>query len=203
MKALTAFKRPPVEMTIMLAACISLLLVGSIAVPAFLSAGYLLQQMQIASFLGVVAIGALAVIMIGHIDLSVPWTMTASAIAATTVAAFDDKLPGAAVLSLPAGLIVGALIGLFNGFGVAVLRVRSMSWTLGVSVVVLGLCVLVSGGFARRGVASDLIRGLSVGSTFGVPHPALLWLTGLALFAFFLKSTVFGQALIAFGHGER
>jgi len=123
--------------------------------PAFLSAGYLLQQMQIASFLGVVAIGALAVIMIGHIDLSVPWTMTASAIAATTVAGVRRQAARRCCPVAAGRLIVGALIGLFNGFGVAVLRVPSMIWTLGVNVVVLGLCVLVTGGFAPRGVASD------------------------------------------------
>ena len=42
---------------------------------------------------------------------------------------------------------LGALLGAINGFGVAVLRVPSMIWTLGVNVVVLGCCVLVTGGF--------------------------------------------------------
>ena len=46
---------------------------------------YLLQQLQIGSFLGIVAAGMMMVILLGHIDLSVPWTLTAAAMMATTV----------------------------------------------------------------------------------------------------------------------
>jgi len=34
----------------------------------------LLQQLVVASFLGVVASGAMVVILLGHIDLSIPWS---------------------------------------------------------------------------------------------------------------------------------
>ena len=50
-----------------------------------LSPNYLLQQLQIGAFLGIVAAGMMMVILLGHIDLSVPWTMTAAAMMATTV----------------------------------------------------------------------------------------------------------------------
>jgi ribose transport system permease protein len=46
---------------------------------AFLSPTYLLQQLQVGSFLGIVAAGMMLVILLGHIDLSVPWTLTAAA----------------------------------------------------------------------------------------------------------------------------
>ena len=59
------------------AACmVALLLVGSLYSRNFLSAEYLLLQLQIASFLGIVATGAMLVILLGGIDLSVPWTVT-------------------------------------------------------------------------------------------------------------------------------
>ena len=50
-----------------------------------LSPDYLLQQLQIGAFLGIVAAGMMMVILLGHIDLSVPWTLTAAAMMATTV----------------------------------------------------------------------------------------------------------------------
>ena len=53
-----------------------LLLVGSLYSSNFLSADYLLQQLQIASFLGIIATGAMLVILLGRIDLSVPWLVT-------------------------------------------------------------------------------------------------------------------------------
>lgn len=59
------------------AACtLVLLLVGSLYSSNFLSADYLLLQLQIASFLGVIATGAMLVILLGGIDLSVPWLVT-------------------------------------------------------------------------------------------------------------------------------
>ena len=44
-----------------------------------LSPGYLLQQLQSGSFLGISAAGMMMVILLGHIDLSIPWTLTAAA----------------------------------------------------------------------------------------------------------------------------
>ena len=56
----------------------------------------------------------MVVILLGHIDLSVPWTLTAGAMMATAVGG-----PAA----IPVGLGVGFLVGLVNGLGVAYLRV--------------------------------------------------------------------------------
>jgi hypothetical protein len=57
-------------------ACIVLvLLVGSLYSSSFLSPQYLLQQLKVASFLGVIATGAMIVILLGQIDLSVPWVV--------------------------------------------------------------------------------------------------------------------------------
>ena len=42
---------------------------------SFLSPEYLLQQLKVASFLGVIATGMMIVILLGQIDLSVPWVV--------------------------------------------------------------------------------------------------------------------------------
>ena len=39
---------------------------------AFLNPGYLLQQLQVGAFLGIVAAGMMLVILLGHIDLRCP-----------------------------------------------------------------------------------------------------------------------------------
>ncbi|MEM6763107.1 MAG: ABC transporter permease, partial [Pseudomonadota bacterium] len=59
--------------------------VGSYFFPQVLTAGYLTQQLQIAAFLGVLATGATIVILLGHIDLSVPWVLTGAAILSTAL----------------------------------------------------------------------------------------------------------------------
>jgi len=49
-----------------------LLFLGSLYTREFLSPAYLLQQLKVASFLGVIATGMMVVILLGQIDLSVP-----------------------------------------------------------------------------------------------------------------------------------
>ena len=69
-------------------ACILLLLVfGSFYSSSFLSPDYLLQQLKVASFLGVIATGMMLVILLGQIDLSVPWAVAVGGMMACAAAA--------------------------------------------------------------------------------------------------------------------
>ena len=61
----------------------SLLLVGSLYSRSFLSPEYLLQQLKVASFLGVIATGTMMVILLGQIDLSVPWAVAVGGMMST------------------------------------------------------------------------------------------------------------------------
>ena len=54
--------------------CILVILaIGAAINRNFVSPDYLLLQLEVASFLGIVAAGAMLVILLGHIDLSIPW----------------------------------------------------------------------------------------------------------------------------------
>ena len=68
-----------------------ILLASSLVFPQVLTAKYLLQQLQIASFFGVLAAGSMMVILLGHIDLSIPWTMSVAAIIATAFAGLTGE----------------------------------------------------------------------------------------------------------------
>lgn len=108
--------------------CIILLLLGgSLYSSNFLSPDYLLQQLKVASFLGVIATGMMAVILLGQIDLSVPWVVTTGAMMACAATAYGTT---GAVLAIPFGILCGAAIGLVNGIAVAYLRIPSMIITL-------------------------------------------------------------------------
>ena len=109
-----------------------------------LSPAYLLQQLQIGSFLGIVAAGMMIVILIAQIDLSVPWILAAAAMMATSIGG---------PLAIPVGLGIGLVVGLVNGIGVAYLRVPSMIFTLGVNAVMRGLMVAHTGGYAPQTAA--------------------------------------------------
>ena len=71
-----------------------LLLIGSLYSRNFLSPDYLLQQLKVASFLGVIATGMMLVILLGQIDLSVPWVVSAGAMMACAAAAYGPRRRG-------------------------------------------------------------------------------------------------------------
>lgn len=189
---------PPVLMAF---ACIVVLLfIGSFFSRNFLSPGYLLQQLQVASFLGVIAAGAMVVILLGHIDLSVPWTLTVGAMAATAVAA---KLPFGDAAAIIAAILVGTLVGLVNGIGAAVLRVPSMIFTLGVNAVLNGIVILYTGGFAPRNAATRFMNWIAVGRpVFDIPNAVFVWIAISLIVAFILRRTPLGRYIYAAGNSE-
>ena len=180
---------------------ILLLLAGSIYSPNFLSPDYLLQQLKVASFLGVIATGMMAVILLGQIDLSVPWVVTTGAMMACAATAYGTT---GSVLAIPFGIFCGAAIGLVNGLAVAYLRIPSMIITLATNAVAQGLMVVYTGGFSPQDSATPAMRFLATGYTIpGLPNGVLVWLcVGLAA-VFMLTRTTFGRSLYAIGHRER
>ena len=182
--------------------CIILLLViGSIYSSNFLSPDYLLQQLKVASFLGIVAAGMMLVVLLGQIDLSVPWVMTMGAMMACAMAGYGVT---GHVLAIPFGVLCGALFGLVNGLGVAYLRIPSMIVTLATNVVAQGLMVLYTGGYSPQDSAPEAVRWLATGSIIpGVPNAILVWAAVSALMIFLFARTTFGRAVYGIGNSER
>jgi ribose transport system permease protein len=183
-------------------ACIVVLLfLGSLYSRNFLSPEYLLQQLKVASFLGVIATGMMLVVLLGQIDLSVPWTITAGAMMACAAAAYG---PVGTALAIPFGILCGVLIGLVNGIGVAYLRIPSMIITLATNAVVQGLMVVYTGGSSPQDTATPAMRYVATGSILpGVPNAVIVWaLVGVAM-VFLLTRTGFGRTIYGIGNRER
>ncbi|GLH79983.1 ABC transporter permease [Bradyrhizobium sp. SSBR45G] len=178
-----------------------LLLVGSLYSRSFLSPDYLLQQLKVASFLGVIATGMMLVILLGQIDLSVPWVVTTGAMMACAAAAHGTT---GAVVAIPFGILCGAAIGLLNGIGVAYLRIPSMIITLATNAVAQGLMVAYTGGFSPQDSASKAMRYLATGNAVpGLPNAVLVWAIIGAVAVWLLSRTTFGRAIYAIGNRER
>ncbi len=160
---------------------------------ALLSPTYLVLQLKVAAFLGIVAAGMMIVVLLGHIDLSVPWTMAASAMLAT---AYGGPM------AIPLGLAVGLAIGVANGIGVAYLRVPSMIFTLGMNVVLRGLMVMLTGGFSPSSIPTPAMMWLAKGSVMGVPNPVILWAAIGAAVAYLLRRMPLGRYIYAIGNRE-
>ena len=183
------------------ACIIALLVVGSLYSSSFLSPEYLLQQLKVASFLGVISTGMMLVILLGQIDLSVPWTVTTGAMMASAAAAMG---PTGVILAIPFGIVCGMTIGLVNGIGVAYLRIPSMIVTLATNAVAQGLMVAYTGGFSPQDSASGAMRYLATGAFIpGVPNSVIVWAIVGGVTVFVLTRTTFGRSVYAIGNRER
>lgn len=198
--------RPPLHMRINLpiviafACIILLLLIGSLYSKSFLSPEYLLQQLKVASFLGVIATGMMLIILLGQIDLSVPWVLTTGAMMASAATAYG---PLGEALAVPFGIACGVAMGLVSGAGVAYLRIPAMIVTLAINVIAQGLMVAYTGGFSPADTASDAMRYLATGNLIlGVPNAILVWAAIGTLAVFALNRTTFGRAVYAIGNRE-
>jgi ribose transport system permease protein len=182
-------------------ACIVLLLfLGSLYSTSFLSPEYLLQQLKVASFLGVIATGMMIVVLLGQIDLSVPWVVAVGGMMAAAATAYG---PIGEAFAIPFGVLCGVALGLVNGFGVAYLRIPSMIVTLAVNAVAQGLMVVHTGGFSPQDSASGAMRFLATGTLFGIPNSLVVWAVIGAAAVFLLSRTAFGRSVYAIGNRER
>jgi ribose transport system permease protein len=182
--------------------CIVLvLLVGSIYSSNFLSPQYLLQQLKVASFLGVIATGAMIVILLGQIDLSVPWVVAVGGMMATAATGWGTL---GEAMAIPVGIACGIALGLVNGAGVAFLRIPSMVVTLAMNAVAQGLMVVHTGGFSPQDSSSRAMRIIATGDTvLGIPNAVLVWAAIGVAAVFLLTRTTFGRTVYAIGNRER
>ena len=178
-----------------------LLLVGSLYSTSFLSPAYLLQQLQVGAFLAMIATGMMIVILLGQIDLSVPWAVTVGGMMSTAAAGHG---PIGVAMAVPFGVLCGLLLGLCNGIGVAYLRVPSMIFTLGINAVAQGLMILRTGGSAPQDMATPAMRTLATGHLVpGVPNAVWIWIIVGVGTVFLLNRTTFGRAVYGIGNKEQ
>jgi ribose transport system permease protein len=196
-----AFKRVDPAVATAFGCIVVLLLLGSLYSTEFLSPDYLLQQLKVASFLGVIATGMMLVILLGQIDLSVPWVVAVGGMMSCAATAYG---PVGEALAIPFGILCGMLLGIANGIGVAYLRIPSMIVTLAINAVAQGLMVVYTGGFSPQDSSSEAMRYIATGDTIlGIPNALLVWLAIAAATVFLLTRTTFGRAVYAIGNRER
>ncbi len=168
--------------------------------PNFASPTFLTQQLRIASFLGIIAAGQMAVILTGNIDLSIPWTLNLSAVIATSVmAGQDDRL----LSGIGVALAVGLIVGLVNGIGVAYLRIPSMVLTLGVNAVLKGVTVVYTGSAPQFQQTPELLSKAATDVVFGfLPIAVIIWGLVSLLHYLVLSRSGLGRKTYAVGNNE-
>ena len=147
----------------------------------------------VAAPLGMIAAGQTLVMLTGGVDLSVAFTATAAAFAASWQGA-NGQVEG-----IVAGLAVGVGIGLANGIGVGIFRVNPLIMTLGTSSVTFGLLSIYAGRPFEK-VVPDVVSSLGSDRFFDyLPANLILWSAVAAVLILGLRYTGYGRMLYAVG----
>lgn len=180
-----------------------LVALGLQALGTVLIAGYsqpfaIRSLLVLASLLAIASAGQTLVVILGGIDLSVPFVIGFANVVAAA-------LYGQGVSFIVACLVVAALaaaIGAANGFLSASLRVHPLILTLGVGTAVQGAVLLWTAGFPAGSAPEAVTQFVSIGARAWVlPVPWLVPAT-IVLFVVLLVTmarTPFGRRLYALG----
>lgn len=176
--------------------------------PNFLTIDNLTNVARQSVYLLIVALGQFIVIVNGGLDLSVGSIVSLTSVASAIVmAAVYASFPDAQLLSLLAGLGMGALIGIgagiVNGIGVSFLRIPPFMMTLGMASVVFGVTLLISGGVPIYGLPPMLGEWFGFGRLLGFPIAAIVALALVLLIYVLMEWTRFGRQLYASGGNPR
>jgi ribose transport system permease protein len=159
----------------------------------FITWNQLSTTFLVAAPLGMIAAGQTLVMLTGGVDLSVAFTATAAAFAASWQGA-NGQVEG-----IVAGLLVGLGIGLANGVGVGIFRVNPLIMTLGTSSVTFGLLSIYAGRPFEK-VVPDVVSSLGSDRFFDyLPANLILWSVVAAVLILGLRYTGYGRMLYAVG----
>jgi ribose transport system permease protein len=159
----------------------------------FITWNQLSTTFLVAAPLGMIAAGQTLVMLTGGVDLSVAFTATAAAFAASWQGA-NGQVEG-----VVAGLAVGLGIGLANGIGVGIFRVNPLIMTLGTSSVTFGLLSIYAGRPFEK-VVPNVVSTLGSDRFFDyLPANLLLWVAVAAIVILGLRYTGYGRMLYAVG----
>jgi ribose transport system permease protein len=189
----------PVEVAVPYVLVVVALAAGAIAAPGFLSSNHLSSMGQTAAYVGIIAIGQTLVLLLGGIDLSVPYTIN---LAAVLLAGFQaDGI--ASTRNIVTVLAIGLGIGLVNGLGVALLDINPLVMTLGMNSILQGVSLIYTHG-SPIGQAPSSVATISTGWWHDtIPWVDVLWLGLTIAVTLVLAFTTFGRGIYAIGSNRR
>ena len=176
-------------------AVVVLFLISGLISPAMFQVSQILNILQVAAFLGVLATGQTLALLVGGIDLSQAGMVTLINIVSTTVMLGNDANIATAVIAC---IAISAAVGALNGLLVTLLNVTPLIATLAMNSILFGAALVFTGG-APHGDAAPSFDWIGAGSISGVPVSLLCWLALAFVVAWIVRKTVYGRWLYAAG----
>tara|TARA_R110001592_G_scaffold197769_6_gene445814 strand:- start:8537 stop:9952 length:1416 start_codon:yes stop_codon:yes gene_type:complete len=183
---------------------LGLFVIGSLVVDGFFSTANVKSMLVFASFLGLACVGQTMVVLLGGLDLSIPFVIGSANVALMYL--FGLGLPPwFAVLII---IFLGMGIGLISGLLSFRLQGQALIVTLGVGFAVAGGTQILTSIGSRYsgnvfGTVPDWLTNIAAmnGQTFGLDFPPVIviWLAVAILLTIGMRNTSFGRNLYALG----
>lgn len=171
-----------------------LMVVFSILSDTFLTQSNITNILVQSGTNAVIAVGMTYVIISGNIDISVGASLALSSCVGAKVMVMTNNV----LLGVLATLIVGVLLGLFNGTLVAFLGFPPFIVTLSTMWLFRGAAYLFTGGQAVVGLPY-ILTGITLGRTLYIPNIVWLIIIVYLICHFVLQNTTAGRKVCAVG----
>lgn len=172
---------------------LALMVLVGLANPRFVAERNLLNIFQGNAYIAVAALGVSMVIMAGHIDIS-----TGSLVGVLATVSGTLAVNGAPIwLSWLLPVLLGMLVGAFNGFLVGYLRIPAIVVTLGMLSILKGGLIIATNGAWISGMPAEY--HLSQMRFLEIPLPIWFMVVLTALVALWLRYSPTGRAIYAVG----
>jgi ribose transport system permease protein len=177
----------------------------------FATTGNLLNISRNFSYIALMSLGMTVVIITGGIDLSVGSVCALVAVCSMIVMRGITNSPLVAVpyatviVTIVAGLLLAAVIGLINGLLIAVLELSPFVTTLGMLSICRGLTYVITQGRGQAPSGPDVATffELTNGLFTGLPVQVVYVLVAAAVLGLGLHHTIWGRHLFAVGGSEQ
>lgn len=179
-----------------LVAMVLLTLAIGVVYPGFLAPGQLLDILNQATYVAILACGMAFLLAMRELDLSVGSVYGLTALVAAML--MHAGVPS--WIGVLAGLLTGALLGLINGLLIQWFRLPSIVLTLATLSIFRGLIFALSNGVAVIGLQlTDPVASFIGGSLLSIPTNVWVLVLVVAILTIVLRSTPFGYRVRSIG----
>ncbi len=155
-----------------------------------------------------IATGMTLIVLTGGIDLSVGSVLALCGAITAGLLKNGLSFPSADLFvgftipgAILAGIIIGCLLGIFNGWAVTSFRVPPFVATLAMLTIARGFTMLYTGGHPVSNLGEGFAM-IGTGSLLGIPVPVWIAATVVLLAVFITKRTKLGRYIYAIGGNE-
>ncbi len=176
-------------------ALLILVVIFSLMSPTFLTVNNILTILKQSAPKGIMAVGAMFVMLTGGVDLSVGAEVSLLGI---VMASLMAKAGWGILPAVLVAFVLGAVIGLINATLVVKVNIPPMIATMGTSWILQGLSYTICGGLPVTG----LVKGFSSfgqGSVGIIPIPVIVFAIVVAIGAFILRYVPYGRHIYSVG----